>query len=141
MTGARLRLSGFEADAKLRSGCLCETLQGPGRGHISTTFQASNHRLCRTHGGGDFFLRHIGFTSRLDQSFCDRELLFQGVVFGDKRRVLEPLLGGVLNGNCFPAYRASFARLAANSISLRGVFCVFFANTRTTTTRRAVAVT
>ena len=55
--------------------------------------------------------------------------------------VFHPFLRDLLDGNILAGHLTSFARLRAISISRRGVFCVFFTKTCTTTTRCPDAVT
>jgi integrase len=56
-------------------------------------------------------------------------------------RILAPFGEGLLDRDHLPAHATSSARFRVNAISRRGVFWVFFTNTRRTTTRLPVAVT
>jgi hypothetical protein len=87
-------------------------------------------------------------TSRTDESVLFQQFVDLAPGRGEFRRqlviglpvrpALHPLLVKVFD---FAHDDNSFARCKASSISRFGVFCVFLTNTRTTTTRRSVAVT
>src|SRR3546814_18695896 len=76
----------------------------------------------------------------MDQDGREGEFLFQGVIGCPELRVLHPRLGRRFYRNELPGHVTSFASFRASSISLRGVFSAFLANTLTTTKRRPVAV-
>src|SRR5882724_683797 len=134
----RARLArGFplEADPKPVAGGLGNAFQCPRRGFDAAAFETSNHRLLGAHPRGEFPLCQTCARPNFNQRRSQAEFLVEVVIGLAVLWVPEPLLMQLVGRNQLLAHAISSARLRASSISRRGVFCVFFTKTRTTTTR------
>ena len=141
---------GLETDPELVSGRLCKAAQGPRRRLTPATLQASNHRLCGVHSLGDFGLGEPSIQARLDDRRHQRKLVIECIIGrpigGISPRLREYLVSGYQprlsrRSARIPVHVTSLARASAMSISRRGVFCVFFVNTRTMMMRFPLRVT
>ena len=141
---------GLEADLEFVSGRLCKAAQGPRRRLTPTTFQARNHRLCGVHSLRNLGLGEPSIQARLDDRGHQRKLVIECIIgraiCGISSRLREYLVSGYQprlsrRSARIPVHVTSFARASAMSISRRGVFCVFFVNTRTMMIRFPLRVT
>src|ERR1035438_1272416 len=130
----------LERDLQARARRLGVTLQRAGGGLRSPTFQPGNHGLGRLHALRHLLLCQTGARARLDACGDQGELLFQRFVFVPVLGVVQPLFMQVVYTDAAHHSVTSLARFNARTISARGVFRLFFTNTRTTTTRRPFAV-
>src|SRR6516165_7549987 len=131
----------LERNPQAHTGCGGEPLKRARRRLHPAAFETRDHRLRRVHALGQLFLRETRMRARLNHRLGERELVLKRVVGLDVCPVLAPRSEGFLDRDHLPAHVTSFARCRANSISRRGVFWVFFTNTRRITTRLPVAVT
>ncbi len=127
----------LEADLEPMSGRLGEARERAGRRLAAPTFEPRDRALRRLHALGKLGLTQARALPRLGDFQDQRELFLQRVIFLPIGRILHPSLMQVGKFR----HVTSLALCAAISISRRGVFCVFFTNTRTTTTRCPLAVT
>src|SRR6266849_1312944 len=100
--------------------------------------QSGNGGLAGPHPASQFSLREARPQTSLEQFGRNLELRSERVILGLDLGVGQQASLELLEWDC---HVISFARRSARSISARGVFCVFFTNARTTTTRRPIAVT
>src|SRR4051794_33150161 len=118
-------------------GRLGEAVERARRRSAAAAFETRNGALGGLHAARQIRLAQARTVARLGDFGRERELLLQRVVFLAVFGVLHPLLVQV--GDL--GHLTSFARCREIASSRGGVFCVFFTNTRTMTTRRNKAVT
>src|ERR1035437_5808066 len=130
----------LQRDFQARTRRFGVTLKGTSGGLGSPTFQPSNNGLSSLHALRHLLLGQTSAGARLNQSGDKRELHSQRSRLAPVLGALHPVLVQVIYTDTAHCSFTSCARFNATSISRRGVFRVFFTNTRTTTTRRPFAV-
>jgi hypothetical protein len=122
-----------KGDDQTRSSCFREPIQRAHRRARSPAFQSRDYRLRCPHLPGQFFLGKTGAAPEIYRSRSQDELFLKRHVCLPVLRLFDPLLVQ-LRYACHLLrlhHWIDFARDKARRISLRGVFCVFFTNTRT----------
>src|SRR5262249_52798905 len=125
----------LEADPQPVAGGLRDALQGAGGRLDAAAFEAGDHSLLGMHALRQLLLRQAGARAGGYQRRGEAEFLLEALVGLLVLGVFEPSSMQFVGGNQLLAHLTSSARLRESSISRRGVFWVFFTNTRTTTTR------